>query len=195
MRLFVTGEWPIAVRFPVRSVTLLSGGAKGAEAAFGACAELFGLNETNFSFAGRPTARTRGLVELNEEELKLGDVSPAYLRRHMARTYPDTPLFRKVLQSIWHQVNTASQVFVVGVILPDDTVKGGTGWAAELAKHTDKAVFIFDQERERWFQWTDGWTEVTGPKITSTRFTGTGTRFLNDAGQAAILALFERSFQ
>lgn len=42
-------------------VILFSGGALGAEEAFGACAEQFGIKEVNFSFDGHKPARTRGL--------------------------------------------------------------------------------------------------------------------------------------
>src|SRR5262249_13752731 len=125
-------------RLPESAYTLLSGGASGSEAEFGACAEKYGLGEVNFSFDGRGMARTRGLTELSETELKLGDVSASYLAACMHRSYSMTPLFKKVIQSIWHQVNTAGEVFVIGTILADNTVKGGTGWAAELAKHWGK---------------------------------------------------------
>lgn len=175
--------------------TLLSGGAPGAEAAFGECAEAWGMQEINFSFEGHQTVRTRGLVKLSCSELAQGHVSDVYIRAKMHRTYPSTPLFKKVLQSIWHQVNTSGEVFVVGTILPDATVRGGTGWAAELAKHWKKPLWVFDQERRLWFAWRDGrWVEDAQPVITRSRFTGTGTRFLNHDGKAAIRDLFERSF-
>jgi KaiC/GvpD/RAD55 family RecA-like ATPase len=184
-----------AVEMPPSGYTLLSGGAKGAEAQFGACAERWGLAELNFSFEGRNPARTRGVVRLTEDELAEGAVSSRYLEAHMHRAYPQTPLFQKTLQTIWHQVNTAGEVFSVGTILEDKTVKGGTGWAAELARHWKKPVHVFDQERKGWYTW-DGhdWVEEAAPTITSRRFTGTGTRFLSEDGQAAVESLFERSF-
>src|SRR5215471_4747325 len=58
-----------ATRLPSAAYTLLSGGAAGAEAEFGTCAERHGLAEINFSFIGRPTERGRGLVILSENEL------------------------------------------------------------------------------------------------------------------------------
>ena len=182
-------------RFPRSAYTLLSGAAQGAEAEFGACAERHGIAEINFSFEGHAAARTRGLVQLTEQELRQGDVSSPMLTSHISRTYPGTPIFRKVLQSIWHQVHTAGEVFVVGSILPDDTIKGGTGWAAELAKHEQKPLRVYDQERHAWALWTGHAFEPDpAPIITRTRFTGTGTRFLTDEGRAAVRALFERSF-
>ncbi len=69
-------------------VILFSGGALGAEEAFGACAESFGIEEVNFSFDGHKPARTRGLRVLNHEELAAGEVSLAYVSRLMNRRYP-----------------------------------------------------------------------------------------------------------
>jgi KaiC/GvpD/RAD55 family RecA-like ATPase len=183
------------VSLPSRLFALLSGGANGAEAAFGEAAERWGLGEVNFSFAGRETARKRGVVELSEAELERGSVSTAYIKAQLHRSFPDTRTFQLLLKSIWHQVSTAGEVFVVGEILDDDTVKGGTGWGAELAKHLKKPVYVFDQPKGEWFHWQgDGWVRVENPKIRRTRFTGTGTRFLGDAGRKAIEDLFERSF-
>ena len=113
----------------------------------------------------------------------------------MHREFADTRLFKRVLQSIWHQVNSGQEVYVIGKILEDDTVKGGTGWGAEFSKLCNKPLFVFDQEREGWFRWNgSGWEDGAEPKISATHFTGTGTRFLTDAGKAAINGLFSRSF-
>ncbi len=175
---------------------LFSGAANGAEAAFGAAAERHGVAEVNFTFDGHNDARTRGIRVLTAPELKQGDVSLSYVSRLMHREYRDTRLFRRVLQSIWHQVNSGFEVFVVGRILEDGTVKGGTGWGAEFAKLCNKPLFVFDQDRSQWFHWNgDEWEQVPPPTITQSRFTGTGTRFLDEAGARAIDDLFARSFR
>jgi hypothetical protein len=178
---------------------LFSGGAPGAEAEFGAQAERYGIEEVNFGFEGHITVRSRGQRILNHEELKAGDVSLAYVSQLMNRRYTDTPTFRKVLQSIWYQVNAGQEIFVVGTILEDSHVKGGTGWGAEFAKLCNKPLHVFDQEKNGWFTWDERqWVSRTGadlPRIEHVHFTGTGTRTLTDEGKAAIAALFERSFQ
>ncbi len=172
-----------------------SGAANGAEAEFGAAAERRGIDEVNFTFEGHNDARRRGIRVLTHEELEHGDVSLAYVSRLMHRKYKDTPLFKKVLQSIWHQVNNGQEVYVVGKILEDRTVKGGTGWGAEFAKLCNKPLYVFDQERDTWCHWTgEDWEPDAGPVITHPHFAGTGTRFLQANGRAAIEALFERSF-
>ena len=175
---------------------LFSGAAQGAEAAFGAAAERHGVEEVNFSFEGHSDARSRGLRVLTTAELKRGDVSLAYVSRLMHREYRETPLFRKVLQTIWHQVNSGQEIYVVGQILEDDTVKGGTGWGAEFAKLCNKPLFVFDQQKQKWFRWGgSAWEQSSEPVIGHSEFTGTGTRFLNDAGARAIETLFARSFE
>ena len=176
--------------------TLHSGAASGAESYFGEMAERCGLAEVNYTFEGHKDHRTRGLKVLNRVQLMAGDVSLAYVGKLMNRTYKDTPLFRNVLRSIWHQVNTGQQIFVVGWINEDETVKGGTGWGAEFAKLCNKPLYVFDQDKACWFEWKDT-TFVrrdTPPVITESHFTGTGTRLLDDGGRQAIKELFEQSF-
>jgi hypothetical protein len=186
----------VSEKLDPRDCILFSGAAKGAEATFGAAAERHGVEEVNFTFDGHGDARSRGIRVLTHAELKGGDVSLAYVSRLMHREFRDTPLFRKVLQTIWHQVNNGQEIYVVGHILDDATVKGGTGWGAEFAKLCNKALFVFDQEKGAWFRW-DGaaWQKASEPVISHRQFTGTGTRFLNDAGRRAIDELFERTFR
>jgi hypothetical protein len=176
---------------------LFSGGAPGAEAAFGACAERHGVEEVNFTFEGHKIERRRGVRVLNHEELQNGDVSLEYVARLLNRRYTDSPAIRKVLQTLWYQVNNGQEIYVVGTILEDQTVRGGTGWGAEFAKLCNKPLFVFDQEKSGWFRWTgDDWSAVAGagPVVTHAHFTGTGTRMVRDNGRRAIEELFKRSF-
>jgi len=178
---------------------LFSGGAQGAEAEFGAVAERFGVEEVNFTFEGHAHVRARGLRFLNHEELLAGDVSLEYISKLLNRRYTESAAVRKVLQSIWYQINNGQEIYVVGSILEDGTVKGGTGWGAEFAKLCNKPLCVFDQDRNGWFGWSGhDWKALTGaelPVIGHAHFTGTGTRVLNDNGRAAIASLFERSFK
>jgi len=179
------------------SCTLYSGAATGTEALFGELAEANGVAEVNYTFPSHEPARKRGLVMLSERELRQGDVSLAYVARRMSRTYTSSQFFRRVLQTIWHQVNSSQQIFVVGVIQEDDTVKGGTGWGAELARVWSKPLWVFDQNQSAWFHWdtvASQWVPCETPRITSRRVCGTGTRFLSDDGRAAVSELFALSF-
>jgi hypothetical protein len=175
--------------------TLLSGAATGTEEAFGELAEKFGLRELNFTFAGRECNRRRGLVVLSQEQLMLGSVSFSYFTARTGRHIGDTAYLRRVLQSIWHQVNPAGEVFCIGEVLPAGSVKGGTGWAVELAKQQQKPVWVFDQKIGCWYEWFENdWRLCNPPRISHYRFCGTGTRHLSPEGRRAIEELFARSF-
>jgi hypothetical protein len=183
------------VSIAIEDCILFSGAAPGAEAEFGSGAERHGIEEVNFTFEGHKDARRRGIRVLTQAELRHGDVSLQYVSRLMHRSYPDTRLFKKVLQSIWHQVNSGQEIYVVGRILEDDTVKGGTGWGAEFAKLCNKPLYVFDQVRDAWFHWKGAaWEGAQDPSIHHPHFTGTGTRFLEDNGRRAIADLYARSF-
>ena len=176
---------------------LFSGGAPGAEDAFGACAERHGVEEVNFTFDGHKIERHRGVRVLNHEELLSGDVSLAYVSRLMHRRYTEGPTLRRVLQTLWYQVNNGQEIYVIGTVQEDGTVRGGTGWGAEFAKLCNKPLYVFDQDKDGWFTWTgDEWASSAADElvITHQHFTGTGTRTLKDNAARAIDALFARSF-
>jgi hypothetical protein len=179
-----------------RRFRLISGGGKGAEAAFGACAERWGVAEVNFTFQGhRLLERGRGTVVLDDKELKKGDFSLLYVSKRLNRVLSEIPLVRNVLQTIWHQINHASQVFVVGAVQDDNTVRGGTGWGAELARLWKKPLFVFDQKKGAWLKWSGtAWQLAGQPSIGSESFAGIGTQHLTEEGRRAIEDLFRRSF-
>lgn len=174
--------------------TLYSGGLRGAETEFGINAERWNVKEVNYSFDGHLMERRKGVVELSEDELKKGDISMEIVSERMGRTYARAEKIRRVFQAIFHMVNSGYQVFAVGWILEDETVKGGTGWGVELAKLFNRPLSVFDQGKNQWFRWSrNGWKE-DDPVITSSTFAGTGTRMLTDEGRRAIEALYEKSF-
>lgn len=178
-----------------RQYTLFSGGLKGAEAEFGRNAEIFDIREVNFSFKGHEMERVKDVRVLTEEELKLGDISMDIVSKRLGRTFPEAEKIRRVIQSIFHMVNNGHQIFVLGWILPDDTVKGGTGWAVELAKFFNRPLSVFDQDENKWYTWIDNkWVEDS-PVIAHQTFAGTGTRYITEKGKMAIKELFERTFK
>ena len=180
---------------PVKeSCTLYSGGLKGAETAFGEAAEKWSVKEVNFTYSGHKTNRQKNLVVLSDDDLKRGDISMELVSKMMSRTYYETDKIRKVLQAIFHMVNKGHQIFVIGTILEDNTVKGGTGWAVELAKLFNRPLAVYDQAKNNWYSWQQGtWVQDT-PKIEHETFVGSGSRNLSENGKKAIADLFEAAF-
>ncbi len=174
--------------------TLYSSGLKGAEATFGELAEQTGIKEVVYTFEGHKLSRDKNAVVLGQDELERGDISMELASKMLNRTYYETEKIRKVLQTIFHMVNGGHQVFVIGSIQEDGSVKGGTGWAVELAKMFNRPLHVFDQPNKKWFTWKESWQEDS-PVIEYDTFVGSGTRYLSDAGRDAISSLFERSFK
>ena len=92
---------------------------------------------------------------LDTKELDKGNVSMEIVSTRMGRNYSKAEKIRKVIQSIFHMVNSGYHVVAIGWIQPDDTVKGGTGWGVELAKLFNRPVSVFDQESNQWFAWKE----------------------------------------
>lgn len=177
-----------------KSCTLCSGGLKGAEATFGEMAEKWGVTEAIYTFEGHKLHREKNAIFLSQQELERGDISMELASKMLNRTYYETTKIRKVLQTIFHMVNNGHQVFVIGTILEDNSVKGGTGWAVELAKLFNRPLHVFDQPLKQWFSWIDNQWQADSPRIEYNTFVGSGTRYLSDAGSEAIIKLFEDSF-
>lgn len=173
--------------------TLYSSGLKGAEATFGEMAEKAGIKDVVYSFDGHKLTRDKNVVILKKEQLERGDISMELASRMLNRTYYETDKIRKVLQTIFHMVNSGHQVFVIGAIQEDGSVKGGTGWAVELAKMFNRPLHVYDQPQKKWFTWKSEWQEDS-PRIEYDTFVGSGTRYLSDAGREAIEKLFSDSF-
>nr|WP_321401829.1 hypothetical protein [uncultured Desulfobacter sp.] len=175
--------------------TLYSGGHRGAEAEFGKLAEKYGVKEVNFSFEGNVLDRDTGVRLLNQEELEKGNISMDIVSTRLGRSFSKGNRIRKVIQSIFHMVNNGYQIFTVGWILPDKTVKGGTGWGVELGKLFNRPIFVYEQDRKAWFSWVNNDWQMATPVIHHKTFAGTGTRNLTEDAAAAMKALFERSFK
>ncbi len=174
--------------------SLYSGGLKGAEETFGQCAEKHGIKEINFSFEGHKCSREKNITQLTDEELKKGNISMEIVSARMGRRYAQADKIRKIFQLIFHMVNNGYQVFAVGWIQPDKTVKGGTGWGVELAKFFNRPISVFDQNTNAWWAWKSNEWVKEEPTISHKTFCGTGTRNLSDKGKKAIEDLFNRSF-
>ena len=174
--------------------TLYSGGHMGAETFFGECAERFGIKEVTYSFEGHRIKREKNVVFLNDDALKRGDISMEIVSGHMHRTYSNTAAIRRVFQSIFHMINSGQQIFAIGVVQDDNTVKGGTGWGVELGKFFNRDVHVFDTVKNCWLTWRHGEWIMENPLIVEKTFVGTGTRNLTDESRTAISDLFSRSF-
>jgi hypothetical protein len=177
------------------TVTLYTGGHRGTEEYFGQLAEKWGMEEVTFNFEGHPISRERGLRLLSDEDLLHGAVSPDIIEKRMERSFARTPMMKKIFQTMFHIVNNGYQVFAVGWLLGNGTVKGGTGWGVELAKLFNRPVHLFEQDRREWVSWRDNAWVTEEPTICHKTVAVSGTRNLSEEARSAIDDLFDRSFK
>lgn len=176
-----------------KKMHLIHGGHKGSEAAFGRAADKWDVAETTISFSGHKMEFSKNVEELDDTALEKGHVSMEFVFQRMGRRFARGEGHRRVIYSMFHIVTRSNELFTIGWIQGDQTVKGGTGWGVELAKVFNKRVHVFDQEKNAWFTWDDGAWKASEPTLPETTFSATGTRGLTEAGGQAIEQLFERS--
>jgi len=173
---------------------LIHGGHKGAEAAFGEVAEKHGISETTLSFEGHRMERSVNVEVLDDDALDKGRVSMDFVFQALGRHFVSGHGVRRVIHSMFHVVTRTDELFTVGWIQENGTVKGGTGWGTELAKLFNRKVHVFDQDKGHWYSWDhDEWKRSEPTLPDSGAFSATGTRHLSDGGRQAIEDLFKRS--
>jgi len=76
----------------------------------------------------------------------------------------------------------------------NQVVDGGTAYAVQMAINLGKPVYVFDQLKNKWFEWNGkSFSEIGTPTLTP-KFAAVGTREINDAGKQAIQDVYENTF-
>ena len=182
-----------------------SGGARGSDSYWGKVGEQFGVRSRHF-YDGERTFN--GNTQISDEDRAEGQqkATQAAIAMYGLRGQIKSPLIIRD----WSQVKYADSVFAVGTIVnpgekindnKDDRrtalitqVKGGTGYAVQMAIAEGKPVYVFDQERGRWFKNINGqWSESEVPVLTP-NFAGIGTRDLKENGKKAIEEVYKKTF-
>ena len=174
-------------------IHLIHGGHKGTEAEFGRAAEKWGVKEITLSYEGHNMERPVNVEVLADEELDKGRVSMEFVFQRMGRRFVQGKGLSRVIHSMFHVVVRSDELFAIGWIQPNGTVKGGTGWGVELAKLFNRPVHVFDQAKESWFSWSGNEWKLSEPTLNQGTVAVTGTRELTEAGRQAVLGVFERS--
>ena len=179
----------------------MSGGAKGADLAWGNNAREAGHRVVHFSFDGHKSkAKPTELIELSEKQLLSSDpfVTQAIIDLKRAPLHTRTPLVQALLQRNWWQVRDADACFAVSSFRKGK-VAGGTGYAVQMFINRgvmSKAAgpWVFDQEKNQWFCYNRSWARwdaVDAPPRPEGKYAGIGTRDINALGLRAIERVYE----
>ena len=142
----------------------------------------------------------------NQKILSLKELEEGYENVLIAdktlKRYPNRimyPYVKNLLSRNWFQVKNSEAIFAIGMFANKKRtlVKGGTGWAVQMAIDNKKVVYLFDQDSKFWYQYnyTTGAFErlYEMPKLTK-NFAGIGTRKLNEDGINAIKEIYKENF-
>lgn len=174
-----------------------SGGATGADLAWGRLAKAHGHSVIHFSFKGHKTdADPQEVYVLSEEELQEADEHLIKASKTLNRYFPAKKYFvANLLRRNYYQVKWTQSIYAVGTIGKSGRtgVNGGTAWAIEMGLNLNvPAIFFFDQDKGHWLKWNHSnheWIK-TQPTPPTGYWTGIGTRDLNETGKTAIEKLF-----
>ena len=166
-----------------------SGGALGADSAWGKIGEEYGVTSNHYYHG---TKTPNGNIAITNEQLEEGWQHVLEANKVLNRK-PDN--YKSLLSRNWYQVKNSSEIFaIIQGFDANKNVKGGTGWAVQMAIDAGKPVHVFNQEDNKWYENSEqGWNETDVPALTS-NFAGIGTRDLTPNGQQAIREVYEKTF-
>lgn len=172
----------------------LSGGAKGADLAWGIAAEMAGHDVVHFVFEGH-RSKARHAVVLSEDELRSADPFLKRANATLRRRWPvANPFVANLLRRNWYQVRDADAVYAVSSIGDDGLVSGGTAWAVQMFLDrfaaTPCPAYVYDQAAAQWYAWRSAWEPIESPPPPEGRWAGIGSRDLKTTGLEAITQVF-----
>jgi hypothetical protein len=180
-----------------------SGGARGADHAWGLMAEDQGHRVIHFSFKGHKTSIDQHVQILTREELDEAEQWVVAAAKPMKRRYVSAKDHVKdLLRRNWHQIRFAERVYAVAKLVKDDPgtlkISGGTAWSAQMyverwyaeRNFAECELYLFDMESNKWMQWWETWKVIDNPPAPHGRYAAVGSRDITDAGVEAIFRAY-----
>jgi hypothetical protein len=196
---------------PIRLNRLVchSGGAAGADTYWETIGDNYGVKTRAYSYKTKYHT-TENKVEISDSDYEEGVKEITKANRVLSRY--GIHKFMNLLARNWSQVKYSDEVFAIGTIVEPgkkgskgfynksefQVVDGGTGYAVQMAINNGKFVYVFDQDKDKWFRWSYtslSFIEVTKPlKISYENFAGIGTREIKPNGIKAIEEIYKLTF-
>lgn len=191
------------------NVNCHSGGASGSDTEWEVKGYPYSVKTFAYSYKTK-SHKSPNKVEISDEDYLEGvnEVNQAnkYLNRYGIHKYMN------LLARNWAQVKYSKQIFAIGTIIKPgeknskgyvnkgeyEIVDGGTGYAVMMGINNGKDVFVFDQLKNKWYNWSYSsmsFIEMEEtPDITEEDFAGIGTRELKENGKKAIEDVYKKTF-
>jgi len=198
------------IELNLNKITCHSGGAVGSDTEFDKIGSGYGVKTKAYSY--KTTSHTGpNKVEISENDFQDGIKAISKANRTLGRY--GIQKYMNLLARNWVQVKYSDEVFAIGTIVNPskkdskgyynkskyDIVSGGTGYAVQMAIDNDKPVWVFDQNKDKWFRWS--YTSLKfiemkeTPTISTQNFAGIGTREIKQNGIDAIKEVYSKTFE
>lgn len=182
-----------------------SGGAIGSDTYFENYSVEKGIKVNAFSYMTK-SHQSDNKVEISDSDYSEGILEIRKANRILNRYGIEK--YMNLLARNWAQVKYSDEIFAVGSIIKSgekdsrgyknkstyDIVSGGTGYATTMAILHSKPLYVFEQNHDKWFQWSyisNTFIMCKDPKITTQSFAGIGTREIKPNGIEAIKKLID----
>lgn len=178
-----------------------SGGCPGSDIMWENECHKYGIETIAYSFPGH-SQKGRNPKILTPEELNEGFKHVIIASRPIKRsTFYVAAYIKNLLSRNWFQVKNSAAVYAIGKFMDDKhkLVKGGTGWAVQMAIDSEKPVYFFDQPTNSWYKYdyvsSKCFEKIDNTPILTNDFAGIGTREIDENGKQAIIKILEWNIQ
>jgi hypothetical protein len=168
-----------------------SGGAIGADSKWDQIGSEFGMINNKHYYHGKKTPT--GNVEISQNDAIEGQQKVTIAAREMGRIEPTHQVRDERLIRNWAQVKYSDAIFAIaeGFYNPGDEmnygkkakvtqVRGGTGYAVQMAINEGKPVFVYSQSSKLWYEYKNNtFSKMTDLPVLTKDFAGIGTRQIN----------------
>ena len=171
-----------------------TGGAIGSDLYFENECNKYNIKIIAFSFKGHDT-KSKNKRLLTQEDLNEGFEHVKIANDTLKRDITNISTYIKnLLSRNWFQVKDAECIYAIGILKNKKEIKGGTGWACQMAIDNKRGVYLFEQNINSWFKYEDNiFIKIDYVPILTEKFAGIGTRELNDNGKLAIRKLIQNN--
>lgn len=166
-----------------------SGGAIGSDSYWDLIGREYGFNNHIHYWYLKPNPKSLPEHEITEEQYLEGVEMVHQANKTLKRQ--NIERFMNLLARNWMQVKNSENIYAIGYI-KNNIVQGGTGWAIQMAIDNKKDVYVFNQDKDKWYYW-NGKFEVCNTPVLSESYAGIGTRDIKKNGINAIYNVYKRT--
>lgn len=169
-----------------------SGGAIGSDITWDKIGREFGVINHYHYWYGKMNPNSLPEHEVSNEEYQEGILMIHKANLTLKRKNIDG--YMHLLARNWMQVKNSDSIYAIGTLKNNKQCNGGTGWAIQMAIDCDKPVYVFDQNKNKWYYFNDIFVFCNTPILTK-NFAGIGTREINENGVNAIRNVYKKTFK